>query len=590
MPSWRLRPWLVGAMYAAMSAAFCAPLFARPLALGQRDWDQHLFYYSAVLKSVVEYGQPPFWNPWYCGGNVLWQNPQVPLISVVYPLALVMPIQLAMKLNIVAHYWIGFIGMHVLLTRVVGLRFLPVVAFLALLFTAAGAPAMHLAVGHSNFLPTFYLPLHLFFVLRGFDTGSGRHIMAAAALLALMVFAGGPHVLPMAFAALGALAVAVAVARRHWRPLAVSAAIVGSSVAYAAPKLLPVALFVTGDRFWDTRNPTGHPDRVTLEMAADVYLNRAHAPYGPSGEQRHEWHEYGNYIGPFSAFALVAGLAWAAWGRGVADPGMARALAATAAFLLLLSLGEFSAWAPASLASRVPLFSSFRIPSRYTIPFLLVATVALAWCCRGAAFERARAGVRIAVAVGCLAAGGHLAWVNHRLLTGVFTVAPFDTSFHWMRGPERTTVDAESSPYTDNAPMLRALMNNRQFFYCYESLQLVRTAVPDQHVVFTDGKSTVRDVRFTPNRIDFGVTNGPEPSRVYLNYNWGPGWRSDAGPIDATSREVMAFVTLAPGQTGRHSFWFVPPGLRAGLAIFALAAAASWRLRHARLGPRQPFT
>ena len=29
-----------------------------------------------------------------------------------------------MKVNIVFHYWIGFIGMHVLLTRVIGLTFL----------------------------------------------------------------------------------------------------------------------------------------------------------------------------------------------------------------------------------------------------------------------------------------------------------------------------------------------------------------------------------------------------------------------------------------------------------------------------------
>jgi hypothetical protein len=572
-------------MYGVMSAAFCAPLFAQPLALGLRDWDQHFFYYSAALKSVIEYGQAPFWNPWYCGGNVLWQNPQVPLVSIVYPLALMMPIQLAMKVNVVLHYWIGFVGMHVLLTRVVGLRFLPVVVCLAALFTMAGAPVMHVAVGHSNFLSTFYLPLHLYFVLRAFESGSGRDLTGAAALLALMVFAGGPHVLPMAFAAVGVLALAVAVARRHWRPLAVSALIVVAGPAYAAPKLLPVVLYATGDRFWDTRNPTGHPDRVTFEMARDVYLNAAHRPYGPSGEQRHEWHEYGNYIGPFSAFAIVVGVAWALWGRGVPDARMGRALAVTAVFLFLLSLGEFSSLAPASIAAHVPLFSSFRIPSRYTISFLLVSTVALAWCCRAMALERGRLGAQIAAGVVCLSAAGHLAWTNHRLLEGVFSVPPFDTSFQWMAGPDRITVDAASSPYTNDAPMLRALMNDRQFFYCYESLQLVRTAVPDQAVVFTDGKSTLTGVRFTPNRIDFTVVGGPEPSRVYLNYNWGPGWQSDAGPIDATSREVMAFVTLAPGQSGHYSFWYVPPGLWAGVTIFLAGIAASWWLRGARGGP-----
>ena len=53
----------VGALYGVLSILFCLPLFSRPLGLGIADWDQHLFYYAEVLKSVVEYGQAPFWSP-----------------------------------------------------------------------------------------------------------------------------------------------------------------------------------------------------------------------------------------------------------------------------------------------------------------------------------------------------------------------------------------------------------------------------------------------------------------------------------------------------------------------------------------------
>ena len=113
------------AMYLAISLWFCAPLLSKPLALGRADWDQHLSYYGQVLKNVIEYGQAPFWNPWFCGGSVMWQNPQVPLLSPVFLLATFVPLQLAMKLNIVLHYWLGFIGMHLLSTRVMGLSFLP---------------------------------------------------------------------------------------------------------------------------------------------------------------------------------------------------------------------------------------------------------------------------------------------------------------------------------------------------------------------------------------------------------------------------------------------------------------------------------
>ncbi|HWI20413.1 MAG TPA: hypothetical protein VNT81_21810, partial [Vicinamibacterales bacterium] len=178
MPT-RYRSIAIAALYGALSLAFCWPLFEQPLGLGTNDWDQHLFYYGVVLKNVVEYGQMPFWNPWYCAGNVMWQNPQVAVLSPVYPLALLFPLQLAMKINIVLHYWVGFAGMHLLLTRVIGITFLPAVIYLATLFTASGAHAIHLRVGHSVFLPGFYLPLQLFFFFKAFKTGEWKYVLMA---------------------------------------------------------------------------------------------------------------------------------------------------------------------------------------------------------------------------------------------------------------------------------------------------------------------------------------------------------------------------------------------------------------------------
>ena len=57
IPGTRHRRWHMWALYAALSVVFCAPLFAHPLALGAMDWDQHLFYYGAFLRNVVDYTQ-----------------------------------------------------------------------------------------------------------------------------------------------------------------------------------------------------------------------------------------------------------------------------------------------------------------------------------------------------------------------------------------------------------------------------------------------------------------------------------------------------------------------------------------------------
>lgn len=568
------------AFYGVLSVVFCASLFVHPNGLGVNDWDQHLFYYGAVLKNVVEYGQAPFWNPWYCGGNVLWQNPQVGLLSPVYPLALVVPLQLAMKLNIVLHYWVGFIGMHVLLTRVVGLTFVPAVIFLATLVTAAGAPAIHVAVGHSVFLPGFYLPAMLYFLFRAFTTGAIKDALLAAAILALMVFNGGVHILPMAFAAVGFFAVLAAAMSRRARPLVMTVVFVVAGLAYAAPKLLPVTLFISGERFWDTRNPTEHPDRMTLEMVTHTYLNSDQSLRTKLDEQRHGWHEYGNYIGPASALLLVAGLFVALWGRGAPDAWLGRALALTAAFLFVLSLGEFSAWAPASLLKHLPLFSSFRIPSRYTIPALLFGAMALGWVLRGFALDARSRGVQVVVGVLCLGIAGHLISVNRTQFKGVFSVEPFDTTFPWMSGPsEGLTTDFESSAYTRTSPMLRALTSDRFFYYCYESLQLVRNSSPEKPLLFTDDEATILGTRFTPNRVDFAIVGAATPTRLYLNYNWGPGWTSTAGTVEHPP-ERIASVMLQPGQTGQYVFSFVPPGLWAGTGIFLAALGLSfvvWR-------------
>ena len=564
-----------------LSAVFCAPLFTQPLALGVNDWDQHLFYYGAVLKNVVEYGQMPYWNPWYCGGNVLWQNPQIAILSPAYPLTALVPLQLAMKINILLHYWIGFIGVHLLVTRVLGVTFLPAVIYLATLVTASGAPAIHLRVGHSVFLPGFYLPWQLYFFFQAYRTGSWKYLFLSAATLALMVFNGGTHILPMSIAAIGMFSLCAAIARRDWRPLAFAIAFGVAGLAYAAPKLLPVVQFVNGDYFWDTRNPTEPPDRVTLDILEQTYLTPTQQVSARLPMQRHGWHEYGNYIGTGSALAIVFGLIWVIARRSSSHHWFGVSLVVTTVFLFLLSLGEFAPYAPANLAHYVPLFSSFRIPSRYSIPFLQFAALTLAWAFRSIVarhgFPR---GARIAVAVAALGASAHLIHTNQWNFRNVFTEAPFDTTFRLMDGPRQITTLADASPYTSGSPMLRALTEDRSFFTCYESLQLARGAVADRPLVFDADGDRVGDLDFSPNVMTFSVKPGSADARVLLNQNYAPGWSSDAGDIEPPARTELGSVTIPGAASGRNAFTFRPPGLVAGLIIFNAALIATllaWR-------------
>lgn len=566
------------ALYGVASYAFCAPLFAQPAALGVFDWDQHLFYYGAVLKSVVEYGQMPFWNPWYCGGNVLWQNPQIALLSPVYPLTALMPMALAMKVNILLHYWIGFIGMHHLLTRAIGLRSRPMVFFLATLFTASGAPAIHFMAGHSVFLPAFYLPWVLYFFFRSLQTGTWHGALLGGVAIALMVYNGGTHILPMAIAAVAMLAAVAAAMRRQWRPLVVGTACCAAGLAYSAPKLVPVVSFVTSTEFWDTRPATGHPDRVTLEMAKGIYLDADQKTRKRLPDQRHGWHEYGNYIGPFGALLIVAGVTWSFAVRRAPHYWLGLSLGVTTVVFFVWSLGEFSPLAPAMLATRLPLFSSFRIPSRYTIAFVLCGAATAGWALRAAGLDAiASPRTRALVAVICIVASGHLIARNRVLLANVFSQPPLTANFKPLAGPRQLVTDSESNAYAPGSPMFTSLMNDQSFYYCYESLQLKHSANAADPLVIPEGSATITETTFSPNRIQFTVFGGSEPSRVSLNQNYAPGWTSTAGLVTQPP-ERMQGVTLAPGQTGRFSFVFVPEGLWGGTAILLIAAAASARL------------
>jgi hypothetical protein len=512
----------------------------------------------------------------------MWQNPQIALLSPVYPLALIMPLQLAMKINIVLHYWIGFIGMHVLLRRAIGITFTPAVIYLATLVTASGAPAIHLRVGHSVFLPGFYLPLQLYFFFQAFRTGSWKYVFLSAATLALMVFNGGTHILPMSIAAIGMFSLAAAIGRRDWRPLAFAIAFGVAGLAYSAPKLLPVVQYVNGEYFWDTRNPTERPDLVTLEVLKQTYLVPTEDVRERLPMQRHGWHEYGNYIGLGSAIAIVCGFIWVLVRRSPAHHWFGVSLAVTTAFLFFLSLGEFAAYAPANLAHYVPLFSSFRIPSRYSIPFLQFAALTLAWAFRSIVtrynFPQA---ARLAVAIAALGASAHLIYVNQWNLKQVFTEAPFDTSFHWMSGPRQISTLADVNPYTPGSPMLRALMEDRSFYTCYESLQLDRGAVPDRPQVFdANAGGRIGDLDVSPNELSFSVKDGAAGARVILNQNWAPGWTSTAGSVASPKPTELASIAVRAGQSGRYSFTFRPPQLITGLVIFDLALIATlllWR-------------
>ena len=367
--------------YLALSLVFCWPLFAQPFAGGNGDWDQHTFYYASVLRSLAD-GQLPAWNPWYCGGNVLWQNPQVSVISPVYLLAWAMPLALAMKVNVVLHYLAGFLGMHLLLKRIVGLTSPAVIIYCASLFVLSGGLALHTRTGHVNFLPIFLLPLLLYCFFQ-LTAGHIRSVLAGGAILAFAIFNGGSHVVPLATLLLGAVGVGAIAGGRSIKPLLLAAAIVVLGCAYAAPKVVPVAFFITSEDFQD-RRPVKKPDFMTGEMLTRALADGSQGTdlKVPGGAQKYGWHEYGNYMGWFGAALSLLAAVWILLFRWRRAYWRETSMAIGLVVVLVVAAGEFSPFAPAGWLRSLPGFANFRIPSRNILLVPLAASLCLAFAVR----------------------------------------------------------------------------------------------------------------------------------------------------------------------------------------------------------------
>jgi hypothetical protein len=85
----------------------------------------------------------------------------------------------------------------------------------------------------------------------------------------------------------------------------------------------------------------------------------------------------------------------------------------------------------------------------------------------------------------------------------------------------------------------------------------------------------VAKATFTPNRIDVAIASDQAPSRLFINQNYAPGWRTALGPIGPDPRYRNVSIQVGAGTSGTYAVRFVPPGLSIGWAIFAMSIAGS---------------
>jgi hypothetical protein len=83
---------------ALVCVAMAVPYLRGPRNLGYGDWDLNLAKYEAVRRTVLEWGQFPWWDPWCRGGFPLAANPQCGVVGIATPLVLALGTSVGMRL------------------------------------------------------------------------------------------------------------------------------------------------------------------------------------------------------------------------------------------------------------------------------------------------------------------------------------------------------------------------------------------------------------------------------------------------------------------------------------------------------------
>jgi hypothetical protein len=605
------KTWLVTTVLAVLVVAWQAswvltPVLDRPRLVGHHDWDQAEALRYLAVRSLKLYHQFPSWNPYACGGHPAWGgldgDPNV--VSPLLPVYWLLPLPVAMHVEIVVYLLVGAIGTWLLasrFTRSPGVRTLAVVVF-----AFDGRVGLQLAAGHLWHLAYALVPLSLFFLDRAIGAeptlGPPRRsdVVWLGVCLAWMVYSGGAYAWPQTAVLLGGYALWLALVTRTLWPLGALGLSTVVAFGLSAPKLLPVLdVAVRVPRVTDAAVKMS-PEALSAALLLPGQTFRTEVPGIPADQ----WFEVGLYVGAAAAAWLVVGALMAGGRR-------EQPLRALAVAFVVLALGPFHESAPWSLARQLPVLATQAFPSRW-----LYLAVLLTACAAAGASERlltragrARAALEVALLLFAAWVAVDIAKAARKPLEEELVVAPAAT-------PERQTpfvteIRLPASLRGTGDPAIPASLPaeraNVGTIECNTFAGLsnyggIAVTVPvydgrpsgigarggedpdyrgEAYLVEGHGRANV--LGWSPEAVDVRVEGAQPGDHLVLNQNWDPGWAVRGA--DAWSFHNSIAATLRQGS-GTVRFTYHARFAWLGLMLCAGTVSvlvALWRSR--RRGP-----
>lgn len=585
----------------AQIAYVLAPTVTTWNTLGGHDWDQMETHRELVVKTMLDYHQFPFWEPYACGGHPNWGGFESGsmIVSPWLPAYLWAPLPHALRVEVWGSALISAVGTWLFagrFSRSPAARALAVVVF-----AVSGRWALQITQGHTWHLSYEWTPWALYFYDRavGADPSRGpprlRDLVLCGASIAMMVYTGGIYPLPESVFVIAVYGLLLAATMRSARPVLVGLACGAFAFGLSAPKLLPMLeVMMRFPRLIESREVADLQGLIEILTSQDQDATSSHA-----GVNQWGWHEWGMYVGWTVVALLIVGCLVA---RGTRES----PLKWTGLLCFVLGLGAFDPHAPWTLLHKMPVFSTQHVPSRWMYPGLLLLVVV-----SGAAFDRvvrrtgwARAWIEMAALAG-------VAWialdvgkvarepVRHMFYEAMPHVAdstgPFRTEEHM---PASLGAQMDWSP-----PSLPAVLANIGTIDCgtfppfhnywrhpgpngIPAPGMGARSIGDREyhgeAFIAEGTGTASIVKWTPNEMTVQVHGAKPGDHVLLNQNWDPGWSAN-GSRAIDWADLPAAEVHAPDDT--IVFRYRPRTLWLSLLVFALTVGGigrAWYMRRRR--------
>lgn len=578
----RVKTLAVYAVLVVAGLAVVSPIFAQWGNIGLSDWDNQLFYHGAAVRTVLDFGQFPLWNPYHCGGTPMLASPEISFLAPPFVFDLIFGEVVGVKFMVVFYALLGMWGMY-FLSRTLG--FGTVSSFVPpALYMASSWFTLRVTEGHTGFLPFALLPFIIAFFLKSLDAQGWKPALkplaAAAFFMAWTIFAGGVYPFIGISIFLSALCLLKMISGRSLRPAYLLAVMMAFTFALSAVKSVPQYEFIR--EFPRKTEVVQHHSstilassllsrnqRVTTQ-APEFYMAPGEDPEAYSkafwrGERPWGFQEYGAFVGVSTVVLLVAGLyffrqlwQWYLF----------------AVFSLLLSMGDFAPLNVWALIRHLPVLGSIHGPSRVTVLFVFSASVIAGFVAsRIESLKRPVSGAVAKALTGVIAAAVflELATVSAPVLLDAFPKPAYN-----LPPNENFTHLVAANPTATNYPHF---LRNEGVLNCYESQHPPTKAVPfgdDSgrknpgymgEAFFSSGKGTATVAYFSPNRVV--VDMEPEAAdTLVLNQNFFKGWKADG--VEAVDHWGLVGAKVAPG-TKQVEFKYSPTSFKAGLAISAVS-------------------